>query len=236
VCVTVSWAHMSIVHSILSLKLGVTAGRRREDRERELVLVCGWREGGARGVRGREGAVCGGVLFSEKKINSLPSVLDLALGKVFYFIFFLLLYFQNFFNSLPSVLDLSTRQSFFFIFFFTFFSRKKDFISLPSVFLTLDKSSVCRVFFLHSANPFFVECFFFAECFYRSTRQRTYLPSARENTLGKHKTLDKFDIFGSELQNHSASLPVVAHEEFPISAPQGGHRKSIRLSVLAILD
>ena len=24
VCVTVSWAHMSIVHSILSLKLGVT--------------------------------------------------------------------------------------------------------------------------------------------------------------------------------------------------------------------
>ena len=38
------------------------------------------------------------------------------------------------------------------------------------------------------------------------------------------------------IKSHSARLPVVAHEEFPIGAPQGGHRKSIRLGVLAVPD
>ena len=104
----------------------------------------------------------------------LPSVVDLALGKGF-FIFFLLFFSEKrFYISLPSVVDLALDKGFYFYFFLLLLFQKKDFISLPSVFFdTRQTTSLPSVFF--------------TECFYRSTRQRTYSPSVRENTLGKHK-------------------------------------------------
>ena len=41
----------------------------------------------------------------------------------------------------------------------------------------------------------FAECIYFAECFYYDTRQRSYLMSARKNTLGKGSGTRQRSIF-----------------------------------------
>jgi len=44
-------------------------------------------------------------------------------------------------------------------------------------------------------KEFFAECIYFAECFYYDTRQRSYLMSARKNTLGKGSGTRQRSIF-----------------------------------------
>ena len=58
----------------------------------------------------------------------------------------------------------------------------KKFNSLPSVKKTFIFASAKNSTL---GKELFAECIYFAECFLWDTRQRPYLPSARNNTLGK---------------------------------------------------
>ena len=92
------------------------------------------------------------------------------------------------FNSLPSVKKYSANYHLY---------RVPKIIHSANKFLPSVKK--------HSANTYlcwvpkiFVECIYFVECFLCDTRQRSYLPSARNNTLGKGSALGNSKVSRSD--------------------------------------
>ena len=111
----------------------------------------------------------------------------------FFFIFFFSFFLRKKdFISLPSVLDLGTRQSFFFIFYSPSFSEK-DFISLPSVFLILGKQPLCRVFlFWYSAKSPVCRVFFLPSVFSAALGKELVRRVPEGIHSANRKTLGKF--------------------------------------------
>ena len=105
---------------------------------------------------------------------------------------------QSFFSFfLPSVLDLSTRQSFFFIFFLLLLFQKKDFISLPSVKKnTWQTPSLPSVFFTLGKLPLY-RVFFLPSVFRAALGKELVCRVSNRIHSANIKTLDKFDVSGS---------------------------------------
>ena len=157
-----------------------TDGRRSQDQNPNPDS----RKAGRASLQGCEFAKC--QIGTLGKATFLPSARSGAVDKPF------------FFPSFPSFSQRVSRSE-----------EKKMKLFAECQIITLDKHiSLPSARQLHSANIFlcqvpsfagrffqsaecffasFVECSYFAECFFRSTRQKACLPSARGNTLGNHQ-------------------------------------------------